>query len=190
MKNKHMLALVTAFLFAGCGGGGEDTPSDGSSTTTTTTKGTYQIWDYLVPVSNTTSNYLKTNGTDTQEYQSKFIKADNTVTESSDYAKNEQTIYTKNSDSITIAFYKNGAKNGAYNLKTSADIGDIVTIKQSNCVLKKHHDNIKIDTKDFNDVIEIVCGIQPGYYQKGVGEIAQEQIKTVSGTTEISVLSR
>jgi hypothetical protein len=72
----------------------------------------------------------------------------------------------------------------------TANIGQTVTVLDSTCKLEKHYDNIKINDKDFVDVIEIKCNDKPGYYQKDIGEIAQTQISGSNGTRSVRVLSK
>jgi hypothetical protein len=95
------------------------------------------------------------------------------VVEVNDYASNEKTIYEKLNNKIKVRFEKNNKANGMYELHLTADIGDIITERSSECVLHKHYPTFSIKDRNFQDVIEIKCGNTPGYYQKGVGEIAQ-----------------
>ena len=186
MYKKTILMLITITIFTGCG---SSTETD-THQTQQPVSGEYALWDYLVPSVDTTNKYIKTTATSTKKYQTRFVKKGNTVTEISDYAKNEQTIYTKNKTNITISFLKDGAPNGHYDLKLNVDIDDMVTVKQSDCRLTKHYDTFSIDGESFSDVIEITCSDEPGYYQKGVGEIAQKKSLSTSGKVDIKILSK
>jgi hypothetical protein len=87
-------------------------------------------------------------------------------------------------------FEKDGTANGTYDLHLTADIGDIVTIKESTCKLLNHYDEVKISDKAFSDVIEIKCNDKPGYYQKGIGEIAQTNALSTNGSRSVRILSQ
>ena len=169
--------------FIGCGGAGGTDVSAGDvvKTKTYTNKGNYALWEYLVPAKTSTNNYIKTTGDTVQKYQTRYIKQDDSVIESSTDVPNEQTIYTKNANSITVSFSKDSQPNGHYDLHTLVDIGDMVTMKTSNCILKKHYDSFAFQGQTYTDVIAIECGNTPGYYQKGIGEIGQEQSLNTTG---------
>ena len=202
--NKSIPSLLLALtLITGCGGGGGaegsgDTKpkSDPSSPTTSSNQpgkgkidGEYKLWEYLTPKTATTNNFIETNGDNTDSYKTTYSISTSSVTEISDYAQNEKTIYTKKADRITVSFTKDGTANGSYDLDLTADKGDDVTVLTSQCILTEHHDTIKINDKSFTDVIEIKCNDKPGYYQKGVGEIAQTQLIGTSGSRSIRILS-
>ena len=200
--NKSIPSLLLALtLITGCGGGAggsgdtQPTKSDPSPTTSSIqlgkgkTDGEYKLWEYITPKTATTNNFIETNGDNTDSYKTTYSISTSSVTEISDYAKNEKTIYTKKADRITVSFTKDGPPNGSYDLDLTADINDIVTVKDSTCKLTKHYDSVKINDKTFSDVIEIKCDDKPGYYQKGVGEVAQTQIIGTSGTRSVRILS-
>ncbi len=189
MYKNTILAILAAVVISGCGGSATGDEQSTKSSHSQPSSGEYALWDYLVPSVDTTNNYIKTTATSTQKYQTRFVKSGDTVTETSDYAKNEQTIYTKNKTNITVSFLKDGAPNGHYDLKLYVDIDDIVTVKKSDCRLTQHYDTYSIDGEKFNDVIEITCGNEPGFYQKGVGEIAQKRSLSTSGKVDIKILS-
>ena len=175
------LTTITALFLVGCGGGGEE-----SSTPTTTNVGTYNLWEYMTPSSSDTNTFtLSSNSVDTT-YTATYIVKSNRVEEVANYAPDERTIYEKGANTITVKFEKGGKANGTYALKLTANINDIVTTRSSTCKLTKHLPSFSIADKTFQDVIEITCGSTPGYYQKGVGEIAQ--IEDSSGKN-IRVLS-
>ncbi len=201
--NKNIPALLLALvLITGCGGGGgsEDTPQTTTPAATDNTKnqlasgvgkttGKYQLWEYMTPKSDSTNNFIETTGDGTTNYKTTYAISTNSVTEQSDYAQKEKTIYTKSTDRITVSFTKDGTPNGSYDLDLTADINDIVTVMDSTCKLVKHYDSVTIDDRAFSDVIEINCNDKPGYYQKGVGEIAQTQLVGSTGSRSIRVLS-
>ncbi len=169
MIKKLTLTLTTALFFVGCGGGGNPTPKSGA----------YNLWEYIAPVSSKTDTFtLSSNSVDTTYKSTYKVVNQARVEEVADYAKDEKTIYEKSNDKIIIKFEKNGKPNGFYELKLTADIGDIVTKRDSTCKLAKHHDSFSIAGKSFQDVIEITCNNIPGYYQKGVGEVAQKEDNT------------
>ncbi len=194
MYKKTLIFLTILITLLGCGGTtGSDIQtktnnSNNNNKTIYTNSGEYALWDYLVPQQSSTNNYIKTTGNTMQKYQTRYIKENNTVTESSSDVPNEKTIYTKNSNNITVSFFKDSQPNGHYELHTLVDIGDMVTIKASNCILKRHYDSFSFEGKTFEDVIAIECGNTPGYYQKGIGEIGQEQALNTTGRV-IQVLS-
>ena len=162
---------ITALFLVGCGGVGKDT--EGSPTTRNT--GKYNLWEYMTPSTSHTSTYtLSSNSVDTP-YKSTYSVSNNRVTEVADYAQDETTIYEKGSDKITVRFEKGGRANGTYALKLTANINDIVTTRNSTCKLSRHYETFSIAGKTFDDVIEITCGNIPGYYQKGIGEVAQKE---------------
>lgn len=182
IKNIAMTTL-TALLLVGCGGGAsESSPSPVSQSVTKA----YNLWDYMVPKSNTENTYTHIQGSETSTYNTTLLVSTNRVEEVVDYAQNEKTIYVKNSDTITVNFEKDGKPNGTYNLLLRADIGDVVTKRSSTCKLTKHYDSFTINAKNFEDVLEITCGTIPGYFQKGIGEVAQVEN---SATQNLRVLS-
>ncbi len=188
MYKNIILAIITAAVISGCGGSTEDNQTSGK-TQSQPSSGKYALWEYLVPSVDTTNKYIRTTANSTQKYQTRFVKEGNRVVETSDYAKNEQTIYTKNKTNITVSFLKDSKPNGRYDLKLYVDIDDIVTVKKSDCRLSNHYDTYTIDGENFKDVIEITCANEPGFYQKGVGEIAQKKSLSTSGKVDVKILS-
>ena len=208
MKKSFSSLILAMFLISGCGGGGSD---EGRGDTPDTkddikkgqptlgvgkTDGKYNLWEYVTPKDDRTNNFVETTGDTTKKYKTTYSTTSNKVIEVSDYAKNEQTIYTKTYnntlnkyDRVTVSFEKDGTPNGSYDLDLTADVGDVVTVKESSCKLIKHHDSIAINGKSFTDVIEIKCNQKPGFYQKGVGEIAQTQITGNNSSRAVRLLS-
>jgi len=184
--NTLLTAILASILFltSGCGttGGDDNNIKAASERSKNYNNGSIALWDYLVPAGDTTNNYIKTTGETTKKYRTRFTREADKVTEVSDLSKNEKTIYMKNANDITVLFYTDGAENGRLELKPTVDIGDIVTIKKSDCKLVKLWDVFHYGDKDFNDVIEIKCGNTPGYYQRNVGEILQQQTIAEKGT--------
>ncbi len=179
---KNLIFSTTAIFFLiGCGGsGGSETSSTDNINTNninsiiSTPKGSYSLWDYIVPKNSKTSEFFvhsQKNGDKT--YRTSYAVKTNRVEEIADYAENETTIYEIHSDKIKIQFLKDGKPNGVYQLHSFVNIGDVATVRGSNCKLAKHYDQYKLNNQVFDDVIEIVCSKQSGLYQKGVGEIAQ-----------------
>jgi hypothetical protein len=192
--------LLALTLITGCGGGGDTGSGDDSSKPTSSptsnvqlgkgkTDGQYKLWEYITPKKDTTNSFIETTGDTTQSYKTTYAISTSSVTETADYATNEKTIYTKKADRITVSFTKDGTPNGSYDLDLTADINDIVTVKDSTCKLIEHYESVKINDKTFSDVIEIKCNDKPGYYQKGVGEVAQTQILGTSGSRSVRILS-
>jgi len=199
MKKITVLILLSLLILTGCGGGGEESSTNSKNPQTNTssaidndvgkTDGKYNLWEYMTPAKDTTNNFIETKGDTTSTYKTTYSISPTTVTETSDYAPNERTIYTKKSDRITVSFEKDGTPNGSYDLDLTASPNDIVTIKESTCILTNHYDTVKIGDKSFTDVIEIKCNDKPGYYQKGVGEIAQTNALSTSGTRSVRILA-
>jgi outer membrane biogenesis lipoprotein LolB len=176
MKKGLFISIsISILLFTGCGGGGSNETSnrDQIGSASPHKSKTYNLWEYMTPQSSDTKTYTLLSQNRSINYKTTFDVKRDRVVEINDYAANEKTIYEKKSDSIVVKFEKNGKPNGTYTLHLSADIGDIITKRSSNCELKAHYDTKEIEGKVFNDVIEIRCGETPGFYQKGVGEIAQ-----------------
>lgn len=185
-----MLLLLTLLLTA-CGGGGTTSASgETAQTRESVYHGSITLWDYLVPAADSTNSYIKTTGDEVQKYQTRYLRQNNSVTEVSDLSKNEKTVYTNEGNKIVVTFYTDGAQNGTVEMKGKVDIGDIVTVKNSDCRLAQHLDSFKYDGQLFDDVIEIKCGENPGYYQKGVGEIMQKQPLGTNGTVATKVLAK
>jgi len=181
IKSIALTTTVALFLF-GCGGGGD-------SSTQTSTRGAYNLWEYMTPSSSKNNTFTLTTNSQKSTYNTDYqVKSSRIVHEVADYAPDETTIYEKGDNKIIVTFEKGGKPNGTYSLKLHANINDIVTTRNSSCRLTKHHDTFSIANKTFKDVIEITCGTTPGYYQKGVGEIAQ--IKEDSSGKNIRVLSQ
>jgi len=181
------LTLTTALLLVGCGGGdtGNTTSSSTIGTQNTTLKA-YNLWDYMVPTQSKTNTFtLNQNGT-ISHYTSNYTVQDNYVEEVASYAPSEKTTYQKDADAIVVKFQKDNKANGMYELVLSADVGDVVTKRSSSCKLNMHHDSIEVAGKSFQDVLEIRCGNLPGYYQKGVGEVAQLEDTTGKNTRVLS----
>jgi len=169
MIKKLALTTLSTLFFIGCGGG---TTSKGDGTVAAT-QGEYNLWDYMTPNSSNTNTFSLSSKNKNSTYVSTYTVKSNRVEEVDDYAKNEKTIYEKQRDKIIVRFKKDNKANGFYALKLTADIGDTVTLRSSSCKLSKHYDTFTLSGKSFQDVIEITCASQPGYYQKGIGEIAQ-----------------
>lgn len=177
IKNLTLATLATLFL-VGCGGGTTDEKSSSVSTTKEIKHGQYDLWQYMTPATSNTNTFTLSDNSVDSSYKSTYTVKNSRVEEVADYAKNEKTIYEKGDTSITIKFEKDGKANGTYALKLSADIDDVVTVRNSSCKLTQHFDSFNIEGKAFSDVIEITCGDIPGYYQKGIGEIAQKESKS------------
>ncbi len=166
------LTTITALFLVGCGGGGGD---EGKTAATTASNGKYNLWEYMTPSSSNTNTFTLSSNSVDSTYKSTYSVSNNRVTEVADYAQDETTIYEKGTDKITVRFEKDGKANGTYALKLTANINDIVTTRNSTCKLTQHLDTFTIAGKEFSDVIEITCGNIPGYYQKGIGEVAQKE---------------
>lgn len=179
------LATITTLFLVGCGGGGGDDDGGGLSPVVSN-PGKYNLWEYMTPSTSNTNTFTLSSNSIDSTYTSTYTVKSNRVEEVADYAQDEKTIYEKGADEIIVRFEKSGKSNGTYTLKLTADINDIVTQRKSECKLTRHLDSFKIAEKTFQDVLEITCGTTPGYYQKGVGEIAQ--IEDSSGKN-IRVLS-
>ncbi len=175
------LTTITALFLIGCGGGGDDT-----TTSTPVATGEYNLWEYMTPSTSDTNTFTLSSNNVNTTYNTAYSVTRSRVEEVADYAQDEKTIYEKDADSIIVTFEKAGKPNGTYALKLTANINDIVTTRTSTCKLTNHLNSFSIADKTFQDVIEITCGTTPGYYQKGVGEIAQ--IEDSSGKN-IRVLS-
>jgi hypothetical protein len=179
MKKSLVISILSAFMLVGCGGSGT-TSSNRDITTTkereashTSTNKSYNLWQYMTPANSKTNRYEIYSNNTTQKYSSSYDVKQNRVVEVDDYVSNEKTIYEKGANIIKVKFEKNGKPNGMYELNLYADIGDTITVRNSSCKLSKHYETITIKGKTFSDVLEIRCSNTPGYYQKGVGEIAQ-----------------
>lgn len=185
---------ILIFSLSGCGGTTNETQTE---TQTKPAKpapqnysnGSITLWDYLVPAGDTTNSYIKISGGETQKYRTRYTRDANTVTEISDLSKNEKTVYKNGKNSITVLFFIDNEENGRLELKPTVDIGDVVTVKKSNCTLAKLWEDFTFQGKTFKDVIEIECGDTPGYYQRGVGEILQKKHLAENGKVETKVLT-
>ncbi len=171
IKNIALTAITVLFL-VGCGGGGGD---ESKTVAPTTSNGKYNLWEYMTPASSNTNTFTLSSNSVDSTYKSTYSVTNNRVTEIADYAQDETTIYEKGADRITVKFEKGGKANGTYALKLTANINDLVTTRNSTCKLTQHLDTFTIAGKEFSDVIEITCGNIPGYYQKGIGEVAQKE---------------
>ena len=203
MKRDISIALLALALLTGCGGGGDKTdgkdiinpsPKDNPTTTTSISDkgkidGEYNLWDYMTPQNNRINSFVETKGDKTNEYKTTYSINKNEVTEVSDYAQNEKTVYKKKKDRVTVEFLKDGEFNGSYDLHLTADIDGDVTILTSTCKLTNHFDSKIINDTKFLDIIEIRCNNKPGYYQKNIGEIAQTDIVDAKGTSSLRVLA-
>ncbi len=169
MTKRIMLTTITTLFLVGCGTGGTQTSH------TKTGTGQYNLWEYMTPSNSNTNTFKLSSSSVNSTYKSTYSVTTNRVTEVADYAKDEKTIYEKDSDKIIVRFEKGGKANGTYALKLTANINDIVTVRNSSCKLTHHYPTFSIAGKSFDDVIEITCGTTPGYYQKGIGEIAQKE---------------
>jgi hypothetical protein len=178
MSKKVLVSTLLAVLFVGCGSGGGDTSSSRDTPTPTpTNQKQYNLWSYMTPQDSHTNTYSIYSDNKTIKYNTQYSVKQNRVIEINDYASNEKTIYEKLSNKIKVRFEKNNKANGMYELHLTANEGDVITERSSTCKLTKHYDTFEIKGKSFTDVIEIKCGDIPGYYQKGVGEIAQVEEK-------------
>jgi len=181
MKRNLLLSTIFIALISGCGGGDNRSPDRDRDNTiqnnSIRNSQSYNLWEYFTPNRSKTNSYKLYENNSVSSYKTSYNVSNNKVIEVDDYAPNEKTIYEKRDNYIEVKFQKDGKPNGIYKLKLYANIGDSVTVLDSTCKLTKHYDNFTIKDQAFNDVIEIRCGNKPGYYQKGVGEIAQD-IKT------------
>ena len=168
---------IALFLLAGCGSAGEreDNGIDKTSESydATRSKGSYNLWEYMTPANSHTSTYTVLSNGNRIKYSTNYSVKQNRVVEVSDYVSNEKTIYERYTDKIKVRFEKNNRPNGMYDLKLYVNIGDRITVRDSSCKLNRHIDDFELKGKHFSDVLEVKCGDKPGYYQKGVGEIAQ-----------------
>ncbi len=172
------LTTIALVLLVGCGGG-ESGSSDKPITQTRVDK-QYNLWAYMVPTTNSTHTFTHIQNGSTSTYKTTYTVHSTSVEEVADYAQDEKTVYEKVNDEINVKFEKSNKPNGMYKLFMTADVGDVVTVRNSTCTLSKHFDAFKAPNSDksFTDVIEITCNNIPGYYQKGVGEIAQIEDST------------
>ncbi len=177
MKKQFIASAILLVTLIGCGSSPTTRTDAGSGVGGTDThdykSGTYNLWSYMTPASNHTNTYTLLNNGKQSKYQTTYSVKRNRVVESSSYASNEKTIYEKLNDTIRVKFEKNGQPNGMYELKLTVNEGDRITVRDSTCKLYKHYKSIDLNNRHFNDVLEIRCDGKPGYYQKGVGEIAQ-----------------
>ena len=177
MNKKVLISTILVLTFAGCGSGGDTSSSGDRKSPTPKNQKQYNLWSYMTPESDHTNTYSIYSDNKTVKYNTQYSVKQNRVVEVNDYASNERTIYEKLSNKIKVRFEKNKKANGMYELHLTANEGDVITERSSTCKLIKHYDNFEIKGKAFQDVIEIKCGDIPGYYQKGVGEIAQAEEK-------------
>ncbi len=190
---KSIYTILTAsaliWTLTGCGGsGGEANGTPSTQTRDTLYRGDIALWNYLVPSSDSTNTYIKTNGSDEKRYTTRFVAQNDSVTEISELSSNEKTVYTNAGNTIKITFYNDNVPNGSLELKSKVNLNDIVTVKKSDCRLKKHLETFTYDKHTYKDVIEIECGNTPGYYQKGVGEIMQKKALSANGAVETKIL--
>ncbi len=196
MRKNVAVLILTVLIMSGCGSATNNDNSPANKTDKIgNTQGAYNLWEYMVPSSDTTNNFIETKAGVSNSYKTTYKNTGSQVKETSDYAPNEQTIYIKKSDRISITFEKQDESNnifttnGSYDLHLTANIDGPVTIKESTCKLKAHYDNKIINSKTFSDVIEINCNGKPGYYQKGIGEVAQVDTVDTKGLKSITILS-
>ena len=183
-------SIAIIFLFTACGsGGGEKVSTDSPQQEARVYSGNIDLWQYMVPDADRTNNYIRTTGSDTKKYQTRYVVKGNSVTEESELSSNEKTVYTNKGNTILVTFFTDGSQNGSVELKTKVDIGDIVTVKKSDCKLTRQIPEYSYQGQKFEDVIEIVCGNDPGYYQRNVGEILQKKTLTTNGQVETKVLA-
>lgn len=187
MIKQIAFATTVAFLLIGCGGGSNETQNSGGKVVAQNLKKNYSLWNYMVPSNSHSSTFTHIANDKTTTYTATYDVSSNRVEERDDYAANEKTIYTLDSDKIRIEFEKDGKPNGLYDVELGANIGDVITVRNSSCKLTNHYDTFTLAEQSFQDVIEITCNNIPGYYQKGVGEVAQKE--DTSGKN-IRVLSR
>ena len=185
-----MVLVATVLLFLnGCGSGTGDEAGETNlkPVTPKVVNKDYSLWEYMTPSSDKINNFsLYSNDAReaSETYTTDYTVSANSVTEVSSYALGEKTVYTKKENEIVIAFYKDNSRMGFFEISLQADIGDKITKKDSDCVLEKHYPQY---SGQFDDVIEIVCGEQHGFYQKGIGEISQ--IAQNETDKEVRVLS-
>ena len=176
---KIFLYILVVFALVGCGGGGGDTASASSSKSRDYPSDefsgkAYSVWEYVIPDVSKGSNSISSRGLNSNSYHATFRSVDDkTVVETPANTTDEQVKYKKNSDKISVSFYKNNSKTFAYNLKKSVHIGEQTTVEKSACMLINHYESYSIDDTSYKDVIEIACGKHKGLYAKGKGEIAR-----------------
>ncbi len=190
-------ALLITFIFYGCGSNKSDLEPESDNRDSVNYKadrigkidGDYNLWEYITPPSNRVNSFLEIAEDQNSRYKTTYTVSQDSVIEESDYAKDEKIVYKKNRDHIKVTFKRYDIENGSYNLNLTADIGDMITLEESTCILKAHYNSIKIKNQTFNDTIEISCNGKPGYYSKGIGEVAQVDQIASTGSKNIRVLS-
>ena len=180
---KILTLLILSFILIGCGGGGETSSSSSSSrdvsenfTDDTISSSTYDTWNYIIPErTSPNSSSISSRSLNGTTYQATFrsIEENNIVEEIPENTTDERVIYEKNNNTISVRFYKNDRVTYSYDMHRFVKIGE-QTISNSSCMLVNHFASKSFNNQTYNDVIEIDCGQQKGYYAKGKGQIYQE----------------
>ena len=165
----------------------------------------FSLWNYLTADRNETFTYTRyrNNLKDRTQTNRLTIASDVTRRISVPYSL-RQITYVNNSDKIVINFYRDLDLLKSVALKRFAAIGERVTLQNSadvsqSCILQNHFTRVRLANQIYNDVIEIRCGDESAFFQKGRGLILRNlhsvesqddtQIASIATTAKIKTIT-
>ncbi len=179
-----LLTPLLALLFVGCGSSSVDSgdvvvidggssPKQDNGITALPSDKSYRLYDYLCPSSNLTVKSYKYKNKIFQSEESLEYTNNTTLTTERSLKNSDGKIeYQSSDDTINVTLYL-GTKTESFSMKNFLNIGDIVTLKESECSVSQHFDKLTYIGKEFSDVLEITCPKSIGYYQKDRGLVLE-----------------
>lgn len=155
---------------------------------------TYRLWDYLIDTTQAQHQYTsyRDNRYDhTQTNSFKPISASQSYEVSVPYSL-RKIHYTQNGDgTITVAFMQDQDQLKSVQLTNRLHLDDIVTVdtpieSAKACKLAAHYDAIELADRRYDDVIQIRCGQDEAYFEKGKGIILQNSHSSDTGDLAVT----
>ncbi len=192
-----LIPSLLVFLLVGCGSssvesgdvvvtdGGASSKQDNGVMAIPSDK-SYRLYDYLCPSSNHLVTSYKYKNKVFQEAESLEYTSDNTFTLERSLKNTDGKIeYKSLGDTIAVTLYL-GTKTENFNMNNFLNIGDTVTLKESECSLTAHYAHLKYGEHDFADVLEISCPKSIGYYEKESGLVVENVLDESLQTSAFS----
>ena len=133
----------------------------------------YALYNYLLPntASNIESYKYNKSGTLLSQETLSYSAESKKIIERSLQNNAGYISYTLSQDkeNIAVTLYHDSSTDD-FTMKNFVNIGDMVTIQNSQCFVKAHHDSLQA----LNDVLEISCPNSTGYYQKDKGLVVEQ----------------
>ena len=182
MKRLLVISFL-AYIFIGCGSSSVSSGDvENSNIKTDNTISTipsdkkYRLYDYLCPSSSiTVKRYKYKNRVFQSEESLEYISGPSLTTQRSLNNLAGQVEYQRAGDTVSISIYHDN-ETETFSLNNFLNVGDTITLKQSQCTLSNFIDELDYEGHIFRDVLEITCPKSIGYYQKDRGLVVENII--------------